>query len=522
MGDVQTFSTGPGDFIVTLQPGSGKATVVDLGSDIQKNRLRRVALNNGSVEIQTDAGGLFAVFGDLGAGVVSSSLRAVVASGRRCYGVNRDALCEQLVTGAVVGRETIFEGVERLDGAGELVVAGTRVFLHRSSLATSELPARFSNRQSCRDFQLEVLRRYFQQIRGVAGERGVSIGLSGGYDSRLMLLLCLDAGISVHPFTFASAAHEKELAVASEVAQQSGVVLRAVPVRPMDQLDAASLEANIEDSLAYYDGRTNETMGTFGDVHTARIQRTCMGDAALHLNGLGGELYRNRERLPSHTFDFREWFWYYVVRPEAWSAFVSEKERRHFEERLASKYGTLLGVGRLRRLDRGLARRWYRDIWLPFSAGPRLSAENRVGPALMPFAEGSVSAAALAATPFIGPHGDFEAAMIRRLNEKVASVPSSYGPGFGSSPWHRRMLEGITALVSVWARRARHRSLRFRQRSTAETPGWWYERFEKPIGFLKVLKLPLDIDRLLEDQVSRDRTLYVAEFLYRHCDHLCI
>ena len=180
-------------------------------------------------------------------------------------------------------------------------------------------------------------------------------------------------------------------------------------------------------------------MGTFGDVHTARVHRECLGDAALNLNGFGGELYRNRERLPFYSFPFNEWLSCYVIGQQDDRAFFSSRVRRHFEDRLSLKYGKLVGIDRLERVDRHLARRCYRDIWLPYFAGPRLSAENRIGPALMPFAQGTVSAAALAATPFIGSHGEFEAALIRHMDQRIAAVPSSYGPGFARYPLSRRL-----------------------------------------------------------------------------------
>jgi hypothetical protein len=224
-------------------------------------------------------------------------------------------------------------------------------------------------------------------------------------------------------------------------------------------------------------------------------------------------LYRNRERLPQYAFSFRDWLSHYVIGPAGGDVFKSERARRKFEKRLALKYGDLLDLGKLDKFNRCLARRWYRDIWLPYFAGPRLSAENRVGPALMPFADGAVSGAALAATPFIGPHGEFEAAMIRRLDEKIAALRSTYGPGFSISPMKRRLYDMALALVPLKARLARHR---LRPRSGRSTDIIrWRERFSEPIRFLNEMKLPLNIDSLLRDQVSRDRTLYIAEFLYR-------
>ena len=477
------------------------------------------AVSSGSLKITTDSGRLYAVFGDREVGILSSSLRVVLTETGRKYRINREALCEQLVTGAVAGSETVFEGIERLDGSVISFSHGTRVTMKTADAEADEPPPTFRSASACIDYQLEVLRTHILEIADSTSNCAISMGLSGGYDSRLMLLLALDAGIPLLPFTFTSPNHRKESGIAEELAKRAGLDLRQIPLRSTAELDDVSLETNIDDAIPYFDGRTNETMGTFGDVHTARTQRECVGDAVLNLNGLGGELYRNRERLPPYSFSFKDWLWQYVIGPKGRGAFLSARGRVTFEDRLASKYGELLGMGTLRRLDRRSARRWYRNVWLPCFAGPRLSAENRVSRSLMPFGDGRVSAAALAATPYIGAHGEFEAALIRRLDEKIAALPSSYGPGFSRGPLKRRLLELAMALVPLQARLARLRVLARLRRTGPDDIGRWRKRFREPLRSLNAMKLPLSIDFLLRDQVSRDRTLYMAEFLHRHREH---
>ncbi len=506
-----------GDFVVRISRGG--ATVCGEKSATRARFLCDVAASSDSLKITTDSGRLYAVFGDREAGILSSSLRSVLMGSGGRYRIDREALCEQLVTGAVTGSETIFEGIERLDGSGVSASLGTRITLQVMDTGGNESPPMFRSAGACIDYQLDVLRTHFLEIADLTSDCAISMGLSGGYDSRLLLLLALDAGVPILPFTFTSPNHRKESGIAEELARRAGVDLRRIPLRSTAELDDVSLEVNIDDAILYFDGRTNETMGTFGDVHTARTQRECMGEAVLNLNGLGGELYRNRERLPPYSIAFKDWLWQYVIGPKSRGAFLSERERVTFEDRLASKYGELLGLGKLRRLDRHLARRWYRDIWLPYFAGPRLSAENRVGPSLMPFADGRVSAAALAATPFIGAYGEFEAALLRRLDEKIAAVPSSYGPGFSRPPLKRRLRELAMALVPLQARLARHRVLGRLRRAGPRDGKELCERFGEPLRLLKGMKLPLNIDFLLQDQVSRDRTLYMAEFLHRHREH---
>ena len=113
------------------------------------------------------------------------------------------------------------------------------------------------------------------------------------------------------------------------------------------------------------------------------------------------------------------------------------------------------GSDRLKWFDRERARRYYRDIWLPYVAGPRISAENQLGQSLMPFADAAVSAAALRATPFVGSHGDFEAAMIRRLNRRPPGCRRPTAVGLGDVTAEATGRFGVT-LLPLRARLMRH------------------------------------------------------------------
>ncbi len=501
------------DFLVALRLGGQQAPVVAKAAHVPEE-LCCIVTSPGAVEIVTDAGGLYAVFGDRLTGVFSSSLAVVVRKSGRKYPVNRNALIEQLIIGAVSGRDTLFQGVERLDGCGTVSVLGQRMVLSHSQAARPRAPGKWTRRRFCIDLQVDVLRERFRRIADMAGAGGVSMGLSGGYDSRLMLALALEAGIAVSPFTFSSPNHHREQVVAGELAAVAGLELRDIPVRPLAQLDESALGVNIDDALVYYDGRTNDTMGTFADVHTARVHLECVGQAAMNLNGLGGELYRNRERLPRYSASFTDWFWHYVVGPRVARCFWSDSECDVFQRRMAVKYGELMGTGTQKHIDRSLARRWYRNVWLPYFAGPRLSAENRVAPALMPFADGVVSAAALAATPFVGAHGQFEAALIARINKRLAEVPSSYGHSFAWSAKRHVLRDSAAASMPLWLRRVRHQVMARRAgKKSAGIPSL-NQRFAESLRLLRGLELPLDIEVLLRDQVTRDRTLYIAEFLH--------
>jgi len=430
--------------------------------------------------------------------------------------INVNALCEALVVGAVSGSETLVHGVFQVPVTFPQTGCGRQHSSESGGRRRLRSRSRLASSHECVEYLLEKLRGLFARIAFAVGERPVSLGLSGGYDSRLMLALALDAGLKISAFTFRSKAHSNESAVARALAEIAGVELRGVPVRPLDSTPLADVLRNADDSLSFYDGRTNETMGSFGDVHTARVFRQCVGDAVLNLNGLGGELFRNRERLPRYFFPYRIWLRHYVVSSSARQIFKTQRAYRTFESWLAAKYAGLLREENPAFVGRLFARRWYREILLPFFVGLRLDAENRVCPSFMPFADIEIVEAALEVTPFIGAHGRVEAALIRALNPELARVRSSYGPDFSDESFRHRTSECVKAMVPISFRYARRRWLSGKTESPGIANEALLDVFREPLEYLESAGLPLDIQRMARMPEYRDRLLYVAELLFRH------
>lgn len=474
------------------------------------------------VVLATDSSDLHHVFSNADGTVIASSLQAVLVADGARHAVSRDALVEQLLTGSIAGPDTLFDDIVVLTRESQREFRSPIAeFSVADSAALPDEPCRESFSE-CVERQLTELRKYFERIRVLSGEAGTSLGISGGYDSRLLLLLAKEAGLPIFAYTYSSPAHEREQTVAGELAEHARVPLKPIPVRTWTQLDDQQLRSNMDDALFFWDGRTNMTMGNFNDVDTRRVRITAMGSAGLSFNGLGGELYRNPEHLPVDGLDFGQWFRYFVMKPACTAAIRDEESASALIYRLGRKYARLMEVDSLDGFGRHLARRWYRQVWLPNSAGIRLCAENQLSYALMPFADWLVTRRSLGATSHIGAGGAFEAAMIRTLDSGAARVASNYGHAFDQVPVRTRLSNGLKSLVPLGPR------LRYHTRKVMSSVGTRRPDVatELPSGVdegLRVLKganLPIDWDVLLSDDVNRDRCYYIAYFLSSFREHL--
>jgi hypothetical protein len=308
-----------------------------------------------------------------------------------------------------------------------------------------------------------------------------------------------------------------------EITHVSGLPLRRLPLRMWDSLKPDALAKNVEDALCFWDGRTNTTMGSFNDVDTRWLRSTALGNARLGFNGTGGELYRNREHHRERRVDFDQWLAFFVIGPECTASVGSDPEAASLLSDVVRKYLTLMKLADGRGFDLHSARRWYRDVWLPFSAGPRLCAENQLAFALMPFADSIVSAESLGVTPHLGSGGSFQSAMIRTLDPEIAKVDSNYGHGLDRIPPMTRFRDSLISVfpLSIRCRYHMSRTLARARRNTIPAAPQ-LRSVTEGLELLRQLKLPIRWDVLMSRSFDRDRCYYIAHFLHSFREHFDI
>lgn len=476
------------------------------------------------LSLRVDPSDLFHVFSNQDGTIISNSLQAVLVADGCRHRLNRDSLLEQLLTGSVAGPETLFSDITLLNRSRRAKFKSPLLEISDDRYqpsATEEVGLPFKETV---ESQLAELRNYFRQVKPLAGTAATSLGLSSGYDSRLLLLLAKDADYFLDVHTFSSRAHTEEERIALDVAKCAGLTIRPLEVQTWGELDQARLRANIDDAIYYYDGRTNMTMGSFDDVHTRRLRMTAIGQADLGLNGLGGELYRNREHLRQGRLNFNQWIRYFVMDPVCAQAITQKKIAEEFMDRMNQKYSSLMDVTNLKCFDRTLARRWYQKIWLPYSAGPKLCAENQISFSLMPFAEDKISSKALSITPHLGFGGRFEAALINLLDPAIAAIPSGYGHRFNKIPWSFQLKDAAIGCIPHSLRNlyatTRLKKALYRSNADSSRLDSLPEEMRTALQRLSRLDLPIRWDVLLSERAHQNRALYLACFFDRFREHI--
>lgn len=451
---------------------------------------------------------------------LSSSFLAMVAAQPSTQRINRVALQEKLATGYIVGPDTLVEGISQLGEELERslpAAPGIRILSHPSRPEEGESHAETFAESVGR--QLAALKGYFADIRALDDEFSAELGLSSGFDSRLLLALSSGRNkpIALHSHN-TSEAHRSELSIVRELASIGGNALTVVPTALPEEQDEEGLRSILHNTLYFFDGRCAHDMGSFSETYTAGYRKRVLGQHRLSLNGLGGEIYRNSWAAPRGRFSWDAWMDHAVFFPFAREICGDRGAFVDMRRGMTAKIARRLGGDFSRRIDLHAVRRCYGYVRMPDDAGSVSNAYNQVAFFLAPFIEPVPLREALKATRHIGSDGAYEAAMITALAPRLASVNSQYGFPFSSIPFgHIAMttLKSMTPLPVLHARarrihlrrwriadRARHEALRTRSFAIREIEAVLKEACPK-----------MDLDAAMSTYPQRCTCISVGSFL---------
>ncbi|MBD3338145.1 MAG: hypothetical protein GF353_03490 [Candidatus Lokiarchaeota archaeon] len=470
----------------------------------------------------SDRTNIYHIFTNTKNTIFSSSFLAILNAQKTKAELNIDACLEQLLTGFVTPPDTIISGIEFYhNNCIKNFTNPNLTFLNQGQNDQINETFDFHNFDTAVEKQILNLKTYYSSISNFAIENKLDIGLSGGFDSRLNFLLSKYSLADTQTHTYISQDHITEAMIAEKLAAKFNVPLKKIKLNKAISKCEEELIYNFEDALFFYDGRTNFSMGTYNDVHTRKLRVSVLGSYKLGLNGLGGEIFRNREHLPS-KINFLDWIRYVLMKPSTVYALKDKKQFEYMLYYILSKYKKLVNLDSTEFSNFSLyyARKLFNYIWIPYAAGIKNSAENQLSFFLMPFTDYMIGLNALKATPFIGIDGKFEAAMITELNEEVASITSSYGYRFNKIPFVSKIDSFIKCIIPIRIKYLRHiYHLQKLDRNIGASIFLplldKYHIINKIFKVLNATQIPINWNRIMLDKPNMERTLYLGYFLLR-------
>lgn len=408
-----------------------------------------------TIEVMKDYLGCKHVFVDKNHNMLSSHMLPIC----KCYEgnihINRRAFYEKLLTGIIMPPNTMFEEIIQIDKciATEITEECIGIkFTQVSGFRDNE--SHKKTEKQCINDQIKNLRRYFSLLHN-AGKDGIDIGLSGGYDSRLVLA-CLNKfnnnKIHLHSHSTENV-HQKDLKIANQMADYVGVSCHTVPTKKLSHCD--HVDEILRKSILYFDGRSSFSIGGCGEVYTALYRIESTEKTPLTMTGVGGELYRNVFDLGFNNLRFDRFIENKVFSQNSRKA-IPETEYKAIRNDIVERTAARLGIDLWEKQSKDIAHRYYCEIMMPDGQGVALDAYNQVSCCVAPFLEPTIITKGYEAIRFHHSGGEFEGKLIGCIDPGLAAIPSSYGYPIGKRPLKAKIKETLRTYIpySLWGRLA--------------------------------------------------------------------
>jgi asparagine synthase (glutamine-hydrolysing) len=448
------------------------------------------------ISVLVDRLSVYHIFFYAGGSRISNSFIALLSSFKHPLQVNRMALYEKVSKGYIVGPDTLVEGLQQLTpNLRQLPLNNCVKVLNYSS---SYYHGEFCKKgfEQCVNKQISVLKGYFYAIRDLAKSFGIELGLSGGYDSRLLYALSkyLKQPISAHTHNTLGV-HEKGREIAEKIARTDNSELRAIETKRMDQQSEKNLIRILYNNLYYFDGRSADNSGAFSETYTRDYRIKTLGNARLSLNGLGGEIYRNYYYTSQKRFEFKDWMFNHVYYPFFRYSIKNNKVRDDLHAYVISKMSERLGTDLRRKIDLLTMRRYYSEIRQPDCEGVIPNAHNQISFYLTPFIEYRIIQEAYKATPYIGKSFDFQASMIAMLNSQLYEIESHYGFSPNKETFSHKLYSSVKNFIP-------DRLWNFKKSYQIKMRNLGRRELEKYVKLYKRHKIIREIEDVLHDYAS--------------------
>ena len=475
--------------------------------------------NGRYVSVLLDRSRTLHVFGNEDRTCLSSSFLAALSASPRARPLNRLAACEKLATGYIVSPDTLVEGIQQVDGD---VGATYRAEEDGACFVPVRArPPRSLRRASVADSiagQVSRLQSHFRAMDALHVESRGELGMSSGYDSRLVLACAqfLSRPMDLHTHG-TPGIHNAEREVVQQIAARRGLVLSQVSTRRIEDHGAEEIAALLDDGLYFYDGRCSHNMGAFGEVYTRAYKARVLGTHRLGWNGLGGEMYRNYYFTADRPVNLRHWLDRHVYYPFASEAWGNAEEYEAMHRRKVEKMARRLETAIPERAEFLWLRRYYSEIRMPDCDATNNDALNQLAYFHTPFMDAALVAEALDATPHIGCGGTYQARLIRALDPGLAAFPTHYGHALDPIPLRPRLQSWWKCQVPEFVQRIRLRT-RLRRMEPRIVPE--YQAFAQGVPALGEIREALCSSVLrgrFEDAMihyaQKPTTIFVGSFL---------
>lgn len=380
------------------------------------------------IEIIFDTFVIQSGFVDLNDKIISSSFLGILDTGGQ-FTVNRDAALETLLTGNLIGPDTLINEIIRIEKDFNTIIFDNLQISFSCEPTDIISP---TSKEEAINITLSRLKNSISYIKGITKNTGLVTGITGGLDSRLILALTIDKidldKVEVYTNCREIVGKPKVIdePIAEKVANAVGKKLKpAWMVHPLD-LSEEKFSQVSHDSYLLFDGQVRMHVQFFEEYNNADFKRKVQNEYHLGLSGIGGELFRNHDGMVSRYWTKERFIKYHIVKNFLGDCFSTKQSEESFFNKLNLKLSITLknNSNKVRHID---LKKFYNLVLVPHRLGIRNNAENRLFHFYSPFIDPSTVYQGFKNIEYLGSSISFEKDLICSLNRNLANVELDYG-----------------------------------------------------------------------------------------------
>jgi len=403
--------------------------------------------HNGKISILTDKLNQFLFYIHQDKKIISSSFLAILKSLKEKASLNKDVIRENLLTGCIFSNKTIINNINKFDYnycLNNQVINNVFCIQNPKELA--------ENQNNNNDFNTSVndmikyVNKNLKDYSKIIDNTSFDLGLSGGFDSRLILAFILknygSNRISVHSNW--KKIPDKDLMIAREIASHLKLKLKEVPVIPYFEMSWEELSKTLDNSLIFYDGQIRVNHSWLNQYRNLWYRKKILGNVKFGITGLCGEQFRNNYYFNKKKINTNKWIKEYIIGDYFYNSILNKE----LKDRIVLSISKTLRK-KLKLKEKYLThydiKRYYAEIWVISGPGIRNSMENKLTYFVSPFIEFDILKRSYNIIKQLGIYGRFQAKMIATLNKDLAAIKSDCG-NFLKTPWERILLAYVANL----------------------------------------------------------------------------
>ncbi len=375
------------------------------------------------IKIIHDNNAVNRIYFDNSTKIISSSwLSLVWLKERTVYDINKKAVLENLILGFNIGDKTFVNDIVRIKTADGIPkgIDYKRVEVKDVDHIESE------NLSSSIDLSIGKVKKNLNSK--LKDYNIVSLGVSGGHDSRLVLGALdkdyLDKRINL--FTFFKP-NDKDLEIAKLIANSLQKEIKIIKTkRPYTIKEQENV---FNDAFLFFDGQCGTMLQYSKDDYTKKFRDKLLKDSNLHLSGVGGEIFRNYNHQSKTSLPWEFWLDHFFNAGKLQTITRNEV----LIEDVVKELKSILDID-LKKISYKDRKRYYGDIFLSDWHGIRNTIENQYSNYYSPFTDVELINYSFQTINFHGSGGEYESEMIHRLSPKLADIVNEYGYDFSHFP----------------------------------------------------------------------------------------